>query len=230
MIVDMGNATVVPKDILEAAKGKDIDVVLNMGGYTWTINGKDIYSSNLKDIDLRVTLDTDNIPSNIIQALAGDNPAKQLSLAHNGDFGFLATLTVNVGAENAGRFGNLYYYDSEGRLIFMNAGTVTSDGRVSLEFSHASEYVIVMSEQQMSQAEADVVNNDTLNSGKGTDEASDKAVDKVSAKASNQAAGNGAVKTGDTESGAASAVVLLVVSLAVIVAAGVAIRRRNVKR
>ena len=230
VIVDMGNATVVPKDILETAKGKDIDVVLNMGGYTWTINGKDIFSENLKDIDLKVTLDTDNIPGSIIQALAGDNPAKQLSLAHNGDFGFLATLTVNVGAENAGRFGNLYYYDSDGRLIFMNAGTVTGEGMVSLDFSHASEYVIVMSEQQMSQAEADVVNNDTLNSGKGTDEASDKAVDKVSAKVSNQAAVNGAVKTGDTESGAASAAVLLVVSLAVIVAAGVAVRRRNVKR
>ena len=221
VIVDMGNATVVPKDILETAKGKDIDVVLNMGGYTWTINGKDIFSENLKDIDLKVTLDTDNIPGSIIQALAGDNPAKQLSLAHNGDFGFLATLTVNVGAENAGRFGNLYYYDSDGRLIFMNAGTVTGEGMVSLDFSHASEYVIVMSEQQMSQAEADRVNTDTLNSGKST-EGSDKA--------SAQTTGSRAVKTGDTESGAVSAAVLLVVSLAVIAAAGAAVRRRNVKR
>ncbi|MDE7063282.1 MAG: hypothetical protein K2O73_08580, partial [Lachnospiraceae bacterium] len=60
--VAMGDATVVPKDILEAAKGKDVDVVLQMDGYTWTINGKNILSENLKDINLRVIRNTEYIP------------------------------------------------------------------------------------------------------------------------------------------------------------------------
>ena len=39
--------------------------------------------------------------------LAGDNPTQQLSLTHEGDFGFTATLTMNAGAEYAGKNGNL---------------------------------------------------------------------------------------------------------------------------
>lgn len=151
--IDMDGATVISKEILEAAKGKDVDILLNMGGYTWTINGKDINASNLKDINMEVILDTKNIPSKTLQALAGDNPIRQLSLAHEGDFGFKALLTVNVGSEHSGQFGNLYYHDSDGKMVFINTGKINSDGNVSLEFSHASDYVIVMSDKEMSQSD-----------------------------------------------------------------------------
>ena len=151
--IDMDGATVISKEILEAAKGKDVDIQLNMGGYTWTINGKDIKDSNLKDINLQVIVDTKNIPSKTLQALAGDNPIRQLSLAHEGDFGFKASLTVNVGSEHSGQFGNLYYHDSDGKMVFINAGKINPDGNVSLEFSHASDYVIVMSDKEMSQSD-----------------------------------------------------------------------------
>lgn len=149
----MDGATVISKEILEAAKGKDVDIQLNMGGYTWTINGKDIQANSLKDINLQVIVDTKNIPSKTLQALAGDNPIRQLSLAHEGDFGFKASLTVNVGSEHSGQFGNLYYHDSDGKMVFINAGKIQPDGNVSLEFSHASDYVIVMSDKEMSQSD-----------------------------------------------------------------------------
>ena len=48
----MSDATVAPKDVLEAAKGKDVDIVLDMNGYKWTINGNNIQADNLKDINL----------------------------------------------------------------------------------------------------------------------------------------------------------------------------------
>ena len=123
-----------------------------MGGYTWTINGKDIKANNLKDINLQVIVDTNNIPSKTLQALAGDNPVRQLSLAHEGDFGFKASLTLNMGNEYSGQFGNLYYHDSDGKMVFINAGKIQPDGNVNLEFSHASDYVIVMSDKEMSQS------------------------------------------------------------------------------
>ena len=157
--VEMGKATVVPKDILEAAKGKDVDVVLKMNGYSWTISGKDILSSNLKDIDLAVTTNTNNIPGNVISSIAGNNPVQQLSLAYSGDFGFKADLTLNVGANYAGKYGNLYYYDSTGRMVFMNAGAIGADGNVTLGFSHASEYAIVISDTQGSNADNKTVTN-----------------------------------------------------------------------
>lgn len=153
--IDMKGATVVPVDILEAAKGADIDVVLDMGGYSWTINGNDIKGANLKDINLEVKVGADVVPNKLIQKLAGDKPTTQLSLTHSGDFGFKASLNVEVGKDNAGQFGNLFYYDSDGKLVFMNAGKIEADGTVSLDFSHASDYVVVVGEDMTSEYNKD---------------------------------------------------------------------------
>lgn len=151
--VAMGDATVVSKEMLEAAKGKDVDLVLNMGGYSWTINGQNITAKYLKDINLQVKLNTNAIPSSTVSKLAGDNPTYQLSLAHEGDFGFRASLTFNIGSQYAGKYGNLYYYDSDGKMVFISSGVIGEDGEVSLNFSHASDYVVVISQEKMSQAD-----------------------------------------------------------------------------
>lgn len=148
--ISMDGATVVPKDVLEAAQGKDVEIKLDMGGYTWTINGKDILAEDLKDINLEVKQNSNAIPNKVIQSLAGNNPTQQLSLTHNGDFGFKASLTINVGSQYHGQYGNLFYYDSDGKVVFINAGMIDEDGNVTLTFSHASDYVIVMNKQKMS--------------------------------------------------------------------------------
>lgn len=153
--VDMSEATVVPKDVLEAAKGKDVDIVLDMNGYKWTINGNNIQADNLKDINLSVDTDSDAIPDDVISELAGNNPVKQISLAYSGDFGFKASLTYNIGSEYAGKYGNLYYCDSTGRMIFQNAGTIDADGNISLNFSHASEYAVVIADNDVTTDNAD---------------------------------------------------------------------------
>ena len=150
--VNMNSSTTVSKEILEAARGKDVNVVLEMDGYSWTINGKDVQAMNLQDINLKVTKHTDNIPSSTVKALAGGNPCMQISLAHEGNFGFKASLNIGVGTENTGKYGNLYYHDSAGKMVFMDAGQIDANGNVSLDFSHASDYLLVMSDQAMSQA------------------------------------------------------------------------------
>lgn len=168
--VDMEDATVVSKEMLEAAKGKDVNIQLNLGGYSWTINGKDIMASDLSDINLEVKQDTGAIPNRVIQAMAGDNPVRQLSLTHNGNFGFRATLTINVGSENSGKYGNLYYYDSTGKLVFMNAGMIDANGNVTLSFSHASEYLLVVNDHVMSDADipADLKGGTSISGGSNT--------------------------------------------------------------
>ena len=151
--VNMGSKTVISKEILEAARGKDVSVTLVMEGYSWTVNGKDIMAANLQDINLKVIKNTEHIPNSTVKALAGNNPCMQITLVHEGDFGFKATLTIGVGTEHAGKYGNLYYHDSAGKMVFTNAGKINSDGDVSLVFSHASDYLLVMSDKEMSQAD-----------------------------------------------------------------------------
>ena len=153
--VDMDDATVVPKEILKQAQGKDVNIVLEMNGYTWTINGKNIAASDLQDINLEVTRNTNYIPSGIVSAIAGNNPVEQISLTYNGNFGFKAELTINVGKQYYGKYGNLYYYDSDGKMVLMNAGTIDKDGNVTLGFSHASEYAIVITDVPASQNQSD---------------------------------------------------------------------------
>ena len=149
--IAMGDTTVLPKAILEAAKGKNITLEVQMSGYTWNIDGTTITDAGLQDVNLEVTKNTKKIPENIISALAGSNPSIQISLSHNGQFGFKAVLVMNVGKEYNGKIGNLYYYNSEGKMEFINKGTVDAEGNVSLQFTHASDYAIVLTAQQTAQ-------------------------------------------------------------------------------
>ncbi len=162
--VEMGKATVVPKEILEAIKGKEVNIVLDMGAYSWSISGDEVAATDLKDIDLEVIVDTDGIPPAIVDSLAGGNPATQITLTHNGEFGFRADLTVNLGAEHSGSTGKLYYYDSSGKMIYMDAGEIGEDGNISLSFSHASEYVVVFEKAPLDQDDE----TDSGNKGEGT--------------------------------------------------------------
>ena len=142
--VDMKKATIIPKEILEAIQGKEINLSLHMEEYSWSIGGTNVLADNLKDTDLEVKIDADAIPGSLVDSITGGKPATQLSLTHNGEFGFRANLTFNLGSEYNGQIGNLYYYDSSGKLVFRNARGIGADGRISIPFSHASDYVVII--------------------------------------------------------------------------------------
>ncbi len=159
--VDMKKATIVPKEVLEAVQGKDINIVLDMGIYRWSIGGTEVLASVLRDIDLEVTVDTNAIPPSLVDSIAEGKPSTQLSLTHNGEFGFRADLTLNLGSGHAGSTGNLYYYDSSGKLVFRNAGEIGADGSISLSFSHASDYVVIIDRAPAENGKDDNSGNDT---------------------------------------------------------------------
>lgn len=153
--ISMQLATVAPAEILEAAKGHNVDVVLEMAGYSWTINGMDI--TDAKDINLEVRAKT-VVDQKTVNTLAGNRPTKQISLTHNGDLGFKGTLTWNVGKEYQGKYGNLFWYKTDGTFEFISDGKIDEKGNVDLTFTHASDYVIVMNDTPMSAADADAAN------------------------------------------------------------------------
>lgn len=142
--VAMNGATKVPAAVLETVKGKDVSVVFDMGGYSWKINGKNVTAETLKEIDLKVTVGTNNIPSNVVQTAAKGKESIQLSLAHNGVFGFKADLSVNVGIKNKNKATSLYYYNEQGKMELVQKATVNQSGVVTYQFEHASEYAVVL--------------------------------------------------------------------------------------
>ena len=76
--VDMRKATVVPKEVLEAIKGKEVNIVLDMGAYRWSIGGNKVVAAQLKDVDLEVFVGTDDIPPTIVDSLAGGSQPPRL--------------------------------------------------------------------------------------------------------------------------------------------------------
>ena len=145
--VDMNGTTDVPAEVFENVAGEDVDVTFELeGGVSWTVNGQDIPEGvDLSDLDLGVTLNSDGIPVDVINTITGERDTVQMTLAHDGDFGFTMTLTAPLGAENAGYWANLYHFDEDAeRLIFETAAEIDADGSVSLSLSHASQYAIVI--------------------------------------------------------------------------------------
>ena len=145
--IDMGDETKVPAEIFETLAGQDITLEIALeGGVTWTVNGQDIPAdANLDDLDLGVEMNSDGIPANVINTITGEVGTVQITLAHDGEFGFTMTLTAPLGKENAGYWANLYHYDESAEAMnFEAAAKIDEDGSVTIPFSHASQYAIVI--------------------------------------------------------------------------------------
>ena len=175
--VVMNGTTVVPKDVIDSIKGKDTTLVLDMGnGLSWKINGQDITEPS-GDIDFGVNVGADagkSIPVDVINNVTGERYSINLTLAYDGEFGFTATLTVNMESKNAGLYANLFYYNEQtGELEFISAGQIDSDGNVELVFTHASDYTIVVDAKIMSDnGQADNKADETIPAPKTDDSTS----------------------------------------------------------
>lgn len=165
--VDMNSSTVVPGNVLDEIKGKDVTIVFDMGnGITWSVNGQSITGDKIGDIDFSVTVGTDTIPVDIINNVTGERYGFQISLAYDGEFDFTAVLSINMGADNAGLYANLFYYNEKtGELEFICADEIAEDGTAELVFTHASDYTIVMDKRPMDVASNDTADTNTDASG-----------------------------------------------------------------
>ncbi len=139
--------TKLDKEVFEELAGRDVTLEISLpGGVTWTVNGEDIpKTADLTDLDMGVSLNTSTIPVDLINAITGEIGTVQLTLKHDGPFGFTMTLTAPVGKENEGLWANLYHYDEDaGEMVYQTAALVDEDGNAALPFDHASQYALVL--------------------------------------------------------------------------------------
>ena len=139
--------TKLDKEVFEELAGRDVTLEISLpGGVTWTVNGEDIpKTADLTDLDMGVSLNTSTIPVDLINTITGEVGTVQLTLKHDGPFGFTMTLTAPVGKENEGLWANLYHYDEDaGEMVYQTAAQVDEDGNVALPFDHASQYALVL--------------------------------------------------------------------------------------
>ena len=139
------DVTVLSVEILEAAREKKVDLILEMKDYRWKIKSSDISSEGLKDINLEVIFDTTAIPTEVVSTV-NENAAKsmQISLTEDGTFGFTGVLGFSIDQKYSGLESTLYYYNQSGQLESSGTATVAADGAVEFSFTHASDYLLVV--------------------------------------------------------------------------------------
>ena len=157
--VNLLKTTKIPASVFESIKGKDMNVTFKVSDQaSWIINGKDITGNVTAPIDLGLVIGTSDIPKQKVTALADGNETIQLSLNYDGVFGFEGILRLSVGTDYSGKTANLYYYnETTGKFEYYQAVQVKEDGTVDFKFSHASDYVIVLNDTDMSQTTGSVI-------------------------------------------------------------------------
>ena len=160
--IDMNGETEVPGEIFEEVAGKDVTVEFELeDGISWTVNGQDIpTATDFSDLDLGVDMGTSGISVDVINSVTGELGSVQITLAHDGEFGFTLTLTAPLGKENAGYWANLYHYNEVGKTLdFETSAEIASDGSANLRMTHASQYAIVIDDKSHALPFADLGEN-----------------------------------------------------------------------
>lgn len=146
--MDMSKAGMIYAETLKQISEQGTEVVLKVSdNASWTIDGSQINAEEFSDIDLKVTLDDSRIPKDKLKILTENEQYVEMSLAHDGDFGFTMQLSVKLEDAKAGQYANLFYYNEEAEAFeFMCASEISSAKEASFAFSHASDYVIIISD------------------------------------------------------------------------------------
>ncbi len=145
--VDMDGKTVLPGEVLDELAGSDVTLALDMGdGLFLEIYGGDVPADEeYDDVDLGVALGGDDIPADVANLVTGESGSVQVSLEHDGSFGFELTLVAPLGEDAAGLVANLYRYDGEaGSLGYEASAQVNGEGVARLPFDHASSWLVAL--------------------------------------------------------------------------------------
>ena len=149
LTMDMSSTGKIFAQTLEQIRQQGRKVVLEMSdAVTWTIDGSQMGEEPLQDIDFEVTMGDSRIPKERLKVLTEDEKYVELSLKHDGAFGFTAILSVELADAQPGQYANLFYYnEAADEFEFMCASLISSTGKAEFEFRHASDYVIIISDE-----------------------------------------------------------------------------------
>ncbi len=141
------NTTVEDYD-LGQIKGKDKTIKVEEPEYTWSIYGKDIVQVPDGNISLKITPNPEGFQDSGVEAFFGDTELIKFNIEHSGEFGFTATLDYKLGEQYVGKYANLFYVVGDGTFEYMGHSLVTEEGVGTFLFTHASDYVLAILEEE----------------------------------------------------------------------------------
>lgn len=154
--VDMRSNSIVPTCLLYKLMDNNINLILDMGDYLITINGKSInhLDLSLKGYNLKVTelnstskVNMNKTLNKLIKEKKLDKltKIKQFELAHKGKLPFSATLLVKVGSKYKNEYVFLSSFNEKTNSFEVTSfGKVNAKGNVKLELQSGTQYVITL--------------------------------------------------------------------------------------
>ena len=132
--IDLNGSLTVPADVIRAIKNRDITVVFNVdAAKSWTVKGSEITTARSANLGI-------SAGNSRAQGIRG-SVGFRFSVK---DIGINALLGVNLKAQNAGMFANLYIIRN-GKAEFVDTAKIGKDGSVTLSGANAKgEYVIMI--------------------------------------------------------------------------------------
>lgn len=141
------NTTVEDYD-LGQIKGKDKTIKVEEPDYTWTIYGKDIVTVPEGNISLKIISNPEGFSDTGVEDFFGDTEILKFNIEHSGEFGFRAVLDYKLGEQYAGKYANLFYVVGDGTFEYMGYAVVTEEGVGTFQFTHASDYILAILEEE----------------------------------------------------------------------------------
>lgn len=144
--------TRLPAAVLGSIKGSDMTLALHSGnGVAVSISGQDLKGTalnTLQNIDLTVDSNAQNIPAAMTASKKAE-ATKQLSVKDTGAFPVAVNIHVNVGAENSGKYANLYRYNAEKKqLEYCGSFPVTRNGQSMFALKQGGDYMVTVTAAQ----------------------------------------------------------------------------------
>lgn len=120
--------TKIPVEVLRSIQGSNVTLALHNGnGVAMSISGQDLKNvdfSKIQNIDLTVTKDGDRI-----------------TVKDTGNFAVPVNMHISMGAENAGKYANLYRRNAEnGQWEFCGSFRITENGQAMFALACGGEY------------------------------------------------------------------------------------------
>ena len=145
--LEVKDNTTIATELIQGIKGEEVVIRVELeNGIVWDIYGKDV-TDNAAAVDLNVTVNGNKIPASKVDKVEKLGTVVELSIAHDGQFGFGATMKYAVGEAANGKYATLYWYN-DGK--FEKIGSyIVEDGCVEFVFTHASDYVVVLADAEI---------------------------------------------------------------------------------
>ena len=141
VMVEMDNATIISKEILNAARDKDIDVTFNTTNANWTINGKSISSKDIEDTSIKLTRESGSVKEPSISNAVGKRTVETLAFENKKAFGFDADvkLAVNSNIKN----NKAVFIQKKDSDYTYKSSSVIKDKSFSLDINNGDDGYIV---------------------------------------------------------------------------------------